>query len=102
MLDEAYYDHERCESVAIDTYLLMGIVRGEVLFDSRGFRAPTLDLLHGDVAVLRKADVPHRFGELIERLDGMALNHLPLPSAVTESVKPVGKAVIGDEEPDVH
>ncbi len=50
MLDEAYHDHEKGESVSTDTYPLIAVIRGEVLFDSRGFRAPSLDDHHKDMA----------------------------------------------------
>jgi len=43
LLDEAYWDRERCELVAIEHHPFLGVGKGEVLFDARGYVNPALE-----------------------------------------------------------
>jgi hypothetical protein len=43
LLDEAYWDRERCELVAIEDHPFLGVGKGEVLFDTRGYVNPALE-----------------------------------------------------------
>ncbi len=40
---EAYWDRERHESVALKKIDILGIIRGEVLYDSRGYISPSIE-----------------------------------------------------------
>jgi len=43
LLDEAYWDRERCELVALADHPFLGVGKGEVLFDTRGYVNPVLE-----------------------------------------------------------
>lgn len=43
VLREAYWDRERGESVSVREMKSIGVVRGEVLYDVRGFVSPSID-----------------------------------------------------------
>ncbi len=44
VLREAYWDRVRGESVSVREMRPLGVARGEVLYDVRGFVSPSIDL----------------------------------------------------------
>ena len=43
VLRDAYWDRERGESVATRDVKVVGVLRGEVLYDVRGYVSPSVD-----------------------------------------------------------
>jgi len=43
LLNEAYWDRQRAELVAVHDYPFYNVARGEVLFDRRGYVNPSLE-----------------------------------------------------------